>query len=104
MTLFESHITVEPVFDDRLDLFNELCKRHGFQVARLLLQKRKESSPTRSDKDSFCTGRDVDVEALIERMKSLIHDLSSNGFIIWRYKIEQIIVDSKQNDVYDLIT
>jgi hypothetical protein len=29
---YESHITVEPVFDERLDRFSELCAERGIEM------------------------------------------------------------------------
>jgi len=33
----------------------------------------------------------------------LIEDLQKHGFDVWRYKIEDIIVDSKFVDTFDLL-
>lgn len=95
---YECHITVEPVFDDRLDLMKEICKGWGFRVADLLMQKRKADTPERSMNDTFCTGRHCDYDVLHDRMCLLIANLASEGFKIWRYKIEDAIIDSKYVD------
>lgn len=42
---YESHITVEPVFDERLDRFSELCDGRGFRPAKLMMKKRKRTHP-----------------------------------------------------------
>jgi hypothetical protein len=95
---YECHITVEPVFDDRLELMKELCKSYKFRVADLLMQKRKADSPARSMYDTFCTGRDKNFRVLESRMELLIRDLQLWNFKVWRYKIEDAIIDSKYKD------
>jgi len=94
---YESHITIEPVFDERLGLFEELCKKHNFKSAKLLMQKDRTETPERSNKDTFATGHGKDVETLKEQMLNLITDLDKNRFKIWRFKIEGVLVDIKLN-------
>lgn len=94
---FECHITIEPVFDKDLEKFKALCLQHGFKVAELLMQKRKEDSPERSQKDSFCTGRAKDYDSLFEKMNHLSQALKNNNFKVWRMKIEAILFDQKFN-------
>lgn len=84
---YECHITIEPVFDERLEKFKQLCSECGFRVAKLIMEK----GPNR--KDSFCTGRDKDVNKLSERMFSLLKMLKENNFNIYRYKLENCILD-----------
>lgn len=95
---FECHITIEPVFDDRLELFHSISKRHGFHVAELLMQKRFRDIPQRSKLDSFATGRSKDYNDLFARMEELIGSLQVNEFEVWRYKIENTLIDSKYGD------
>ncbi len=92
---YESHITVEPVFEERLDKFTELCAARGFRPAKLLMQKRAADTPERSRHDSFCTGRGKTEDELAERMHNLVRDLQEAGFSVWRYKIEHVILDFK---------
>lgn len=98
MPYYESHITVEPIFDERLDRFKALCKQQGFRVADLLMQKRKEDTPERSRFDTFCTGRDPTYWDLHYRMVALLGFLKQEGFKVWRYKIEHAILDSREDD------
>lgn len=53
---YEAHITIEPVFGQRFDEFESLCRSYGFRLAELLLMKSRQETPMRSNKDSFCTG------------------------------------------------
>lgn len=94
---YESHITIEPVFDERLELFSLLCSKHRFKPAKLLFQKREHDTPERSTKDSFCTGHGKDYDGLKQRMELLVKDLKENNFKIWRQKIESVLYDFKMS-------
>lgn len=91
---FESHVTIEPVFDERLDQLRQVCERHRFRVADLLMKKRKADSATRSAFDTFCTGRGQDADELRQRMEDLVHELQTEGFQVWRFKLEAALVDT----------
>ncbi len=86
---YECHITIEPVFDERLELFKTLCEPLRFKVAKLLMEKEP------STKDSFCTAHDSNVEALIVRMRRLVESLRANGFEVYRNKIEAVVLDER---------
>ena len=94
----EAHITVEPMFDERFTQFRQLCEKFGFKAADLFLQKRLADTPERSSKDAFCTGRGTSIEELEHRMVGLMACLQLNGFKIWRYKIESVVLDSRKDD------
>lgn len=92
---YESHVTIEPVYDKRLELFGEVCQRHGFRVAKLLMKTREVDNFERSPYDSFCTSRSGQFDEMKQRMIALINDLDENGFKVWRYKIEDTLLDSR---------
>ena len=101
---YEAHVTVEPIFDGpQLTLFTSLCKARQFLPAKLLMQRRATDTPERSSKDSFCTGRGTDRADLTDRMVELIQSLRVNGFKVWRYKIEDTLLDSRHSDVLGLL-
>lgn len=100
---YECHVTIEPVFGERLDEFSELCGEHNFHVAKLLMQKRAEDTPERSAKDSFCTGHSQVYEDIFDRMVGLIYRLREHNFQVWRYKIEDCVLDSRKVDVLGLL-
>ena len=101
---YESHITIEPVFEQRLEELNTYAKAYGFKVANLLMQKRKEDSPERSKSDTFCTGWSTDDKKDLEkRMVGLITALKQTDYKIYRYKIEECILDSREADVLGLL-
>ena len=100
---YESHLTIEPVFEEDLAVVQALCKYHQFRTADLLMQRRAEDTPERSRFDTFCTGRSYDLMDLKLRTMHLVALLQDEGFKVWRYKIEETILDSRYFDVYNLL-
>lgn len=96
-TIYESHITIDPVFGEQLSKLTSLCEPFGFKPAKLLMEKKP------SQLDTFITGHSGTFFHLRDRMVELIPLLQTNGFIIRRYKIEEVMVDSRQSDIYDLL-
>ena len=94
---YESHITIEPVFGKNLEQLKEIVEKHNFKVANLLIQKDREITPERSDKDTFCTAKSKNITELESNMNDLLLELTLNSFHVWRFKIEAIIVDEKLN-------
>lgn len=90
---YEAHVTIEPVFGERFDHFEKCCTPYKFRPAELLLQKQRDQTPTRSNKDSFCTGHSKTYDDLFSRTQQLVEDLKEAGFEVWRYKIEGIVLD-----------
>jgi hypothetical protein len=97
---YEAHVTIEPVFGDDHVRFDEICKRHKFRAATLLMQKRKQDTPQRSANDAFCTARSVSQSDLKDRMGALLADLRAAGFKVWRYKTESTLMDSRYDDSF----
>lgn len=100
---FESHITIEPVFDDALAKATELAKLEGFKIANLLMQKREIDTPERSKHDTFMTGHSQSFGDLRERTIRLVNLLKVNDFKVWRYKIEDVPIDSRKHDAFGLL-
>ncbi|SRR6266849_3503544 len=100
---FECHVTINPVYRNRLDYFKEICKKYNFRVAELLMKKRSEDTPILSQYDSFCTGRSINYMELFDNMVDLITELKQNNFKVLRYKIENTLLDSRQNDFHELL-
>lgn len=99
---YEAHITIEPVFDERLAYFDILCKIHKFKAADLLMKKRVADTATRSQYDTFCTGRGYRKRELIKRTKELVESLLAHGYKVYRYKIEATLVDSNIKNDFDI--
>lgn len=92
---FETHVTIEPIFDDRLVLAGELAQKHGFKIASLLMKKREEDTEERSKYDTFMTGHGKSLNAMKANVIALVNELVSQGFKVWRYKIEDTVMDSR---------
>jgi hypothetical protein len=100
---YEAHVTIEPVFDERRSLAAIIADQQGFRLAELLMRKRSAVTERRSDKDTFMTGHSRSLEALADRLRLLVGALQENGFKVWRYKIEDTVVDSRTADELDLL-
>jgi hypothetical protein len=101
---YEAHVTIEPVFDARLEQFKEIAAKHDFRVADLLMKKREGDTAEQSQYDSFCTGRSEDIGAIRGRVVGLCFELRRMGFTVWRYKIEDTIIDSRHEDQFLLLS
>ncbi len=92
-TYFESHVTIEPCQGERLEQLKSIVYPYRFRVADLLMQR----SLLPSDLDSFCTGRSIDYEELLQRMKTMVAELNSVGFKVRRQKIESVLFDVRSD-------
>jgi hypothetical protein len=100
---FETHVTIEPIFDERLKEASAIAGKHGFKIATLLMKKRVEDTETRSKYDTFMTSHSMSLQTSKDRIHSLIKELKLNDFKVWRYKIEDIVLDSRYEDVFNLL-
>jgi len=100
---YESHITIEPVFDAALENAKRLAQTKAFRVADLLMKKRAEDTPQRSAYDTFMTGHSVNREDIMTRTKELVLLLQEAGVKVWRYKVEETLCDSRNEDVFGLL-
>lgn len=100
---YEAHITIEPVFEEHLEFLKNLSKSYKFRVAELLMKKRLEDTGERSKYDTFMTGHGTDYEDICRRTQSVIVYLKASGFKVWRYKIEDTLLDSRTEDVFNLL-
>lgn len=96
----EAHVTIEPVFGERLELAGEIAKAHKFRLADLLMQKEREATPERSDKDTFMTGHSRYLSDILVRTRGLVQSLQHHGFTVWRYKVEDTVLDSRNEDIW----
>ena len=99
----EAHVTIEPVFDDRRDRAGLIAKKHGFKLAHLLMKKERAATEQRSDKDTFMTGHSKSKKDINERTVTLVTELQHAGYVVWRYKIEDTLLDSRSEDVFGLL-
>lgn len=91
----ESHVTIEPVFDYRRDDAAAIAREFKFRLAELLMKKDRDATEVRSDKDTFMTGHSKSRSDIEYRTRALVLRLKECGFTVWRYKVEDTLVDSK---------
>lgn len=94
----EAHVTIEPIFDERLEEAKRISRKYKFKVADLLMKKRESDTEERSKHDTFMTGHSKNYQDIQDRITGLINELNDNGFKVWRYKIEDTLIDSKMSD------
>jgi len=95
---YESHITIDPVFDEQLKRVSEIAFTFGFKVAELIMRK----GGTHKE-DSFMTSRHKQYDVMVQRTTYCIRNLQKEGFVVRRYKIEDTMVDSRINDDFKLL-
>ena len=100
---FECHITLDPVFEDKLETLKELCLPFGYKVASLLMKKREQDAPTMSMYDTFTTGHKMKYEDAEASVKAIVPLLLKHGYNVRRYKIEDVIIDSRNEDLFKLL-
>ncbi len=90
---YECHITTDFVHTDTKDHaeLSRIALSHGFRVAKLY-----KANKSISDLDTFMTGHSDSFEQLKFRMESLVSDLKFANFTVNRYKIEEILLDSRR--------
>lgn len=93
----ECHITIEPVFGDRLDLAKWIANAWGFKVASLLMVK-DDGTTEPSRRDRFMTSHSPIYEIIETNMRMCVEQLLMSGLAVRRYKIELIVLDSKYQD------
>lgn len=103
MEKYECHVTIEPVFDERLEELKELVKPFRFKVADLIMKKTFLDKEEPSKKDTFMTGHSTNWEDIQSRMINLITEVENNNYKIFRYKIEEILLDSREEDIFRLL-
>lgn len=90
---YEAHITVEPVFDTKLEQLQTIATSCKFRVADLLMQKRQEDTPERSKYDSFLTSRSKSFRQIKQNTDHCVSLLQNEGFQVFRHKIEDTLED-----------
>jgi hypothetical protein len=92
---YETHITIEPVFDGELDRLRQACTPYAFRTSEFLLEKRPVDTPDRSRYDAFCNGRSHAASELERRTLACRAALEAAGFRVWRHKLEATLIDSR---------
>lgn len=100
---FESHITIAPVFDERREEASKIAQEFGFKLAKLLMRKNSNDAYILNTDDTFMTGHSKSLSDISQRTISLSNKLHEEGFKVYRYKIEDTIIDSRHKDEFKLI-
>lgn len=100
---YEAHVTIEPVFNERRAQAAELASSQGFRLADLLMKKRQQDTEVRSKNDTFMTGHSKELSDITARLSRLVVSLQAEGFAVWRYKIEDTVMDSRSRDELGLL-
>lgn len=96
---YEIHVTLHPDFD-RLDEAKTIADRHEYHMADLVYLK---GAPTRAEGDMFFTNRKKFWEDAVTSLDRFCVDLTKEGFVPTRYKIEDTLMDSRIEDRLGLI-
>lgn len=100
---YEAHVTIEPVFDEKREEADKIASENGFRLAKLLMQRERESTELRSDKDTFMTSTSTELHVIVDNTFKLIDALKASGFKVWRYKIEDTLIDSRYGDKWQVL-
>lgn len=100
---YESHITIDPVFDARRDMAAQIASQFGFRLAKLIMRKHEADEEQPSQDDTFMTGHSQDMMDIAMRTRNCVQRLNLEGFVVRRYKIEDTVVDSRTNDIYRIL-
>jgi hypothetical protein len=105
MLYYESHITIEPVFEDdpRRKALEKVAKDNQFKIAELLMRKRASDRAVKSRDDTFLTGHGKFQMETYNSTMRCVKDLRAAGFKVLRYKVEGCFVDSRNADIWDLL-
>lgn len=100
---YEAHVTIEPVFSNRLSELKTIAKDFGFRVAELVMKKTADETGTAARDDTFCSSRSNNYDDIITRTFEFCDVIQKNDFKVFRYKIEDTLLDSKICDKWNII-
>jgi len=101
---YESHVTIEPIEDlEKLNMVKTVSGMFGFRVADLFMLKNRQETPERSNRDTFMTGHGKDLDDITDRTINLVRAIQQLGITVWRYKVEDTLFDSRNEDIYGLL-
>lgn len=90
---YEAHVTIDPVPEDKRGAVQALADPYGCKLAKLLMQKGQPSNL-----DTFMTCHGKDLGAMEARVAGLVKRLLGVGLGVRRYKIEDTLMDSRNED------
>lgn len=86
---FEAHITIEPVYGERLNKLEDICDQLGWRISKFLTYTNID------EPNAFISYRLDDMADIYENTISMYWALINNAFVVKRYKIEDILLDVK---------
>lgn len=90
---YEAHVTIDPVPEDKRLAVQTLADPFGCKLAKLLMQKGQPSNL-----DTFMTCHGKDLGQMESRVAGLVRRLQAVGLNVRRYKIEDTLMDSRNED------
>lgn len=105
MPLFEVHVTIDPVFEDdpKREILERIATNHNFKLAKLYMLKDSFVPEQESDRDTFMTYHSRDYGLAVHSTKVIVDHLRRENFKVRRYKIEEIVMDSKVVDLLGIL-
>lgn len=105
MRSFESHITLDPkqlTTEDRKNI-EAKSKVYRFHAGDISLDRDSVDAWMNLEKAYFVTGHGLTYSNIEVRTKNLVIALQYAGYKVLRYKIEDILVDSKIADEWHIL-
>lgn len=90
---YECHVTIDPVYDKKLEQVKVIAMHSEFKVAKFIMQK------DGGVEDTFMTAHDASLERIVKNLDKLLHELQ-DVVLVRRYKIEHIIFDTKLHGIF----
>ncbi len=97
---FEAHVTVEPVFGERLEEMRAVGLHFEFRVASLIMRRTAEETGESSRDDTFASARGESLHDISDRTRGFCEALRYRGFRILRAKVEDTVWDTRIADPY----
>jgi hypothetical protein len=86
--------------EDKRDWVESYVKPFGFKLAKLYMLK---EGLHESKKDTFMTAHSLDEDEIFDNMRMAMEALQRIGVKVLRYKIEDVIIDSRKSDILKMI-
>jgi hypothetical protein len=99
---YEVHVTLDPISEQRVKVLRSVADAFGYRIAKLIMRKEGGRDVPHTD-DMFLTTRGVEYGEVVDNMVSFIRALGASNFKVRRYKIEDTLIDSAQQDILNLI-
>lgn len=96
---YKTHVTIAPDFD-RLGQVEAIATQFHYHMGKLLLLKKEDEN---SHKDMFFTARHQEYTLAVKDLKEFMIALHKAGFGVIRYKIENVVLDSKIVDILEMV-